>query len=357
MRVGLVIYGRLDKRSGGFLYDCQLVRYLRQQGDEVTVISLPWQSYGRHLTHNFSPVLWQQLANGRFHILLQDELNHPSLFLLNKWLRARHSSPNITIVHHLRQSEARPAWQNRLYRVVERAYLASVDGYIFNSHTTRQAAAAVLGQVARPYVVAPPAGDRFGLSVDEAEITRRAHADGPLRLLFVGNIMRRKGLHTLLAAVAQLPVGCVELAVVGETAVEPSYYRSLQLQLAALGERVTVYGRLPDTSLSSLMQKSHVLVVPSSYEGFGIVYLEGMGAGLPAVATTEGGVGEIVTNGVNGFLIPPEDEQMLAQKLFRLHQNRPQLAAMGRAALARWRQHPAWADSMARIRAFLLRQC
>ncbi len=353
MRVGLVIYGRLDKRSGGFLYDYQLARYLRQQGDEVTVISLPWQSYGRHLTHNFSPSLRRQLVNGRFHILLQDELNHPSLFLLNKWLRARQPAPIFTIVHHLRLSEARPAWQNSVYRAVERPYLASVDGYIFNSHATRQAVANVLGQVTRPYVVAPPAGDRFGRLITEAEITRRAHEDGPLRLLFVGNVMRRKGLHTLLAAVARLPVGCVELAVVGETAVEPGCYQSLQPQLAALGERVTVYGRVPDATLTALMQKSHVMVVPSSYEGFGIVYLEGMGAGLPAIATTAGGAGEIVTDGVNGFLIAPDDETTLAQKLFWLHQNRHQLAAMGQAALARWRQHPSWTDSMARIRAFL----
>lgn len=353
MRVGLVIYGRLDKRSGGFLYDYQLAHYLRQQGDEVTVISLPWQNYGRHLTHNFLPSLRRQLVDGRFHIILQDELNHPSLFLLNKWLRTRQSAPIFTIVHHLRLSEARPAWQNWLVRAVERPYLASVDGYIFNSHTTRQAVADVLGPVTRPYVVAPPAGSRFGRLITEAEITRRAHEDGPLRLLFVGNVMRRKGLHTLLAAVARLPAGAVELAVVGDTAVEPGYYRSLQPQLSILAERVTVYGRVPDTALSALMQKSHVLVVPSSYEGFGIVYLEGMGAGLPAIATTAGGAGEIVTDGVNGFLIAPEDEAALAQKLSWLHQNRHELAAMGQAALAHWQQHPSWADSMARVRVFL----
>lgn len=61
MRVGLIIYGKLDTISGGYLYDRQLVRYLRQQGDEVQLISLPWTWYGRHLLHNIDPALLQQL--------------------------------------------------------------------------------------------------------------------------------------------------------------------------------------------------------------------------------------------------------------------------------------------------------
>ena len=49
MRVGLVIYGSLTTVSGGFLYDRKLAEYLRESGDEVEVISLPWHSYPRLL--------------------------------------------------------------------------------------------------------------------------------------------------------------------------------------------------------------------------------------------------------------------------------------------------------------------
>ena len=66
----------------------------------------------------------------------------------------------VAIVHHLRCSEARPAWQNRLYRLVERRYLASVQGFIFNSRATQKTVEDLVGQ-GRPSVLAYPGADRF----------------------------------------------------------------------------------------------------------------------------------------------------------------------------------------------------
>src|SRR5215216_6080243 len=109
MKLGLVIYGSLETMSGGYLYDRKLVEYLRAQGDRVEVISLPWRNYAVHLTHNF----WFRLpARRNVDILIQDELNHPSLILAN---RQKHAYPVISLIHHLRCSERRPAWQNLLY--------------------------------------------------------------------------------------------------------------------------------------------------------------------------------------------------------------------------------------------------
>ncbi|MEK7323802.1 MAG: glycosyltransferase, partial [Chloroflexota bacterium] len=141
MRLGLLIYGSLDTISGGYLYDRMLVEHLWRAGDDVEIISLPWRNYAQHLTDNFSSSLLARLRRGHFDVLLQDELNHPSLFWLNRSLRGRY--PIIAIVHHLRVSEARPAWQNWLYCQVERRYLASVDGFIFNSETTKKAVEAL----------------------------------------------------------------------------------------------------------------------------------------------------------------------------------------------------------------------
>jgi hypothetical protein len=145
VRVGLVIYGSLDTVSGGYIYDRMLVEHLRRQGEQVEIISLPWRNYGRHLVDNASPTLYHRLRQVSLDVLLQDELNHPSLFCLNRRLQAQVGYPIIAIVHHLRCSEARPAWQNRLYRWVERRYLSTVDGFIFNSQTTKAAVKGVLG--------------------------------------------------------------------------------------------------------------------------------------------------------------------------------------------------------------------
>lgn len=350
MFIGLVIYGRLDTLSGGYLYDRKLVASLRAQGATVEIISLPWQQYGRHLQHNFSPLLRHRLQNSRFDLLLQDELNHPSLFWLNRWLRGR-LPPVVSIVHHLRSSEQRPAWQNWLYRQVEQRYLRSVDGFIFNSETTRRVVEGLTPPL--PHVVAYPAGDRFQPNLTATHITARAHEPGPLRLLFLGNLIPRKGLHRLLTALASLPGEDWRLAVVGNTAVSPSYTRAVQRQLTRqrLAQNVTLNGPLPDQQLADLLAGSHLLAVPSSYEGFGIVYLEGMAFGLPGIAGSSGAAHEIITQGVDGFLTDnPVD---LAQHIHALHLDRARLAAMGLAAQKRFQAHPTWAETTARIGRFL----
>src|SRR4026207_389980 len=123
MKIGLIIYGSLETLSGGYLYDRKLVEYLRSQQDTVEIISLPWRNYAALLTDNF----WFRLP-GNLDILIQDELNHPSLIFAN---RGTHPYPLISLVHHLRCSELRPKWQNDLFRFIEMQYLQSVDGFIF----------------------------------------------------------------------------------------------------------------------------------------------------------------------------------------------------------------------------------
>ncbi len=355
MHLGLIIYGRLDTLSGGYLYDRRLVAYLRGQGDTVEIISLPWSGYGRHLTHNFSRSLFDRLRHASFDGLLQDELNHPSLFWMNQRLREATAYPLISIVHHLRASEARPAWQNRAYGWVEGQYLNTVDGFIYNSQTTKTAVTQRL-RTQKPSVIAYPAGDRFAPTVAPAEIASRAQEEGPLRLVFVGNLIPRKGLHTLLAALTLLPPESWELIVVGETAVNPTYARTIERQARQLNGPVRFLGAISDAELAQQLKQSQLLVVPSDYEGFGIVYLEGMGFGLPAIASTAGAAREIITDGVDGFLVGVGETAVLANRILTLHKDRACLTQMGAAALKRYHAHPTWDDSMAKIRQFLLSQ-
>lgn len=361
MHVGLIIYGSLDTISGGYLYDRKLVAHLRRQGDRVEVISLPWRSYPHHLGDNLSPGLLRRLEKLSVDVLLQDELNHPSLFWINRRLRKQVNYSLLSIVHHLRSSEARPGWQNWAYRWVESRYLETMDGFIFNSQATRRTVTALLGGTprgARPSLVAYPAGDRFQPQIDPQVIARRALGSGPLQVLFLGNLIPRKGLHTLLAALEQLDTAQWRLSVVGSPSIDPAYARRMhrRVQSGCLAGRVVFHGALDGDALAKLLRSSHLLAVPSSYEGFGIVYLEGMSFGLPAIATTSGAAGEIVTHGRDGFLIPPENPQVLADHLRRLAENRQELAEMGRAARLRYLTHPTWSDSMRAIRQFLLSQ-
>lgn len=356
MQLGLVIYGSLSTLSGGYLYDRKLVEYLTNQGDRVEIISLPWHNYLTHLTYNLSNGLFCRLRKARFDLLLQDELNHPSLFWLNRRLKGAIHYPLVSIVHHLRSSELRPAWQNTLYRRVERGYLKGVDGFIFNSQTTQQAVQdAGVNLAQKPYVIAYPAGDQLKPDILDDEIVARAMQPGLLRVLFLGNLIPRKGLHTLLEALESLPPETCHLSVVGNMQTDPGYTASIrrQIETRRLASHVQLLGTMTDDELAPHMSTCHLLAVPSTYEGFGIVYLEGMGFGLPAIATTAGAAREMISHGRDGFILPPSDAAALAQILTELAQDRQRLASLSLAARRRYLAHPTWEQTARQIRGFL----
>jgi len=344
MHIGLVIYGSLDTISGGYLYDRKLVEYLRSQGDVVEIISLPWRRYPTLLMDNFRFKLPQKLD-----VLIEDELNHPSLILPN---RRKHSYPVISLVHHLRSSELRPAWKNGIYRFVEKKYLQSVDGFIFNSKTTKKAVLNLIDQ-GKPSVLAYPPVDQFGGPISPQEIKERAVKD-ELRILFLGNVIYRKGLHTLLEAVKGLDAK-VHVDVVGSLTSEPAYVSLIQeiIEKNELASRVTLHGSLDREKLIDKFKQAHVLVVPSSYEGFGIVYLEGMSFGLPAIGTTAGAAGEIIDSGRTGYLIAPDDIKTLAGHLNSLAKDRNLLLHLSINARERYLHQPSWNGAARNIRDFL----
>ncbi|MYC93990.1 MAG: glycosyltransferase family 4 protein [Caldilineaceae bacterium SB0661_bin_32] len=362
MRIGLLIYGSLDTLSGGYLYDRKLVEHLREAGDSVEIVSLPWRSYPAHLADNLSLRLYRRLRDLPVDILLQDELNHPSLALVNWRLRRlQPRCPLISIVHHLRSSERHPRRLLPLYRTVERAYLRTVDGFIFNSRTTRQAVAALRGESENlaPLggVIAYPAADHLPTPDERAVeklISARGSGPGPLRILFVGNLIPRKGLHNLINALSRLPESDWMLDVVGDEAVDSAYAAALRRQIGAAGlkDNIRLHGRVSDEELAQRYRAAHLLAV-LSYEGFGIVYLEAMAFGLPVLAGIHGGAGEIVDSGVNGFLVEPADAAETAAHLSALAGDRERLAALGRNARRRFASHPRWADSAAAVRAYL----
>lgn len=347
MHIGLLIYGSLSTVSGGYLYDQKLVERLTRRGSTVEVVSLPWRSYPQHLADNFSTSLLMRLAGLPVDILLQDELNHPSLFRINRRLREKVSYPILSIVHHLRSSEDRPAWQNRFYRIIERAYLNSVDGFLFNSQTTRREVNKLI-PVQKPCVVATPAGDRLEPGITRDEVLQRANQTGPLRLLFLGNVIPRKSLHTVINALSRLPRGEYCLEVVGSLEMVPGYARLVQQQVTqnGLNAQVSFKGRQENVQLADILRACHLLVLPSSYEGYGIAYLEGMSFGLPAIGTTRGAAGELIHPGENGFLISPGDAEALAALLRSLAAGRPALARLSLGALEFYKQHPGWEQSM-----------
>ncbi|MEM7029466.1 MAG: glycosyltransferase family 4 protein [Chloroflexota bacterium] len=353
MRIGLIIYGSLDILSGGYLYDRKLVVYLRNQGHDVAIFSQPQMSYRGRLSHNFSLKFARQIQAYQPDILLQDELNHPSLFMLNRFLRKQISCPFISIVHHLYTSELGLSFRKPFLEAIEKHYLAPLDGFIFNSNTTKQVVENLIGPVSHQ-VVALPGKDNVTLDIDEAFIHARVSQERPLQIIFVGNVTPRKSLHLLVKGFAKLALGQAVLKVVGNCEVDPDYVAQVKASIhqQGLDNVVQFLGKVPDDVLADTLRSGDILAVPSSYEGFGIVYVEALGAGLPVIAGNRGGSQEIVQTGQNGFLVS-QDENDIAAALNHVLDKKDGLAQMSVAALQRYKQFPTWAESMARICDFL----
>jgi phosphatidylinositol alpha-mannosyltransferase len=151
-----------------------------------------------------------------------------------------------------------------------------------------------------------------------------------LKILFVGRPEERKGLPVLLTAfnalVEHVPS---RLTVIG--AEEEDVKRWLA-DPELLGS-IDVRGRVSEEDLWAELHAADVLCAPSlSGESFGMVLTEAFAAGTPVIASGIAGYSDVVTDGVDGLLVPPGDPQRLAEELQRVHHEPERLAAMGAAA-------------------------
>ena len=146
----------------------------------------------------------------------------------------------------------------------------------------------------------------------------------------VGNIRRVKGHDVLVraAAIVARHFPDVRFRVMGEV-LEPEYFRELQNLVHELGlnDRVIFVSGVHD--LRPYLADSDVFVLPSRSEGFSNALIEAMAAALPVVATEVGGNAEAVKEGENGYLVAPEDPNLLADRILRLLNNPVAAKAMG----------------------------
>ncbi|HKH65187.1 MAG TPA: glycosyltransferase [Solirubrobacterales bacterium] len=163
--------------------------------------------------------------------------------------------------------------------------------------------------------------------------------DGDLRILFVGRPEERKGLPILLTAFNALVehVPC-RLTVIGSEqedvlryVADPDLLRSIDIR-----------GRVSREELWKELHDADLLCAPSlSGESFGMVLTEAFAAGTPVIASAIAGYSDVVSDGVDGLLVPPGDPQRLAEELQRAHFEPERLQEMGEAA-RRSAQRYAW---------------
>jgi len=166
-----------------------------------------------------------------------------------------------------------------------------------------------------------------------------------LRLLFVGHLTRAKGIVDLLRAVAELPQDIPwRLDIVGRDNVEPETTAIVQRirSQAHLADRVQLHGRLDDAELHALYASSDIFVLPSHWEGYGIVLLEAMSQGMAVVSCNAGAIPEVVHDGKTGLLVPVGDARALHTAIVKLMQDEPFRRKLADNGLAFARAHHDW---------------
>ena len=173
-----------------------------------------------------------------------------------------------------------------------------------------------------------------GESQGEGEIATPLPLATPLKLVTVGRLVPLKRIDRVIEAVA--PCDGVGLVIVGDG---PERERLEHLARACgMAERVHVAGRHSQAETLALMAACDLFVLNSTHEGLPHAVLEAMALGLPVVATAVGGTPELVEDGVNGLLVPPDAPGALAEVIMKLcasPRERQRLAMGARCTAAR----------------------
>jgi glycosyltransferase involved in cell wall biosynthesis len=176
------------------------------------------------------------------------------------------------------------------------------------------------------------------LGVDLARFAPRPAPDGrPFRVLCVGRLVSAKGQHVLLSAVLRLARAGrdVRLTLVGDGPDRASLAERVAAEGAAAF--VTLAGSVDQDAIRRFYEQADAFALASFAEGIPVVLMEAMAMEVPCVSTFITGIPELIRDGVDGLLVPPSDDEALADALARLMDDaalRTRLGAAGRARVA-----------------------
>ncbi|MEM9783394.1 MAG: glycosyltransferase family 4 protein [Pseudomonadota bacterium] len=340
-RASFAVPGDLATPTGGYAYAREVIA---QANGALTHLALTAALGARPDGDSVTAALGQLAAAPGDRPLLIDGL---ALGTLPPDGLAALGAPLVGLVHHpLALEHGVPAEDAAWLKANERAALAVCQEVIATSYTTARTLIADYGVAAMRITVAPPGTRRP--RPRPARMSVRGDQGGPVKLLSIGSLVPRKGMTTLLDALADVPPNW-HLTAIGSTDRDPDHAAALMAKARDLGldGRITWAGALPRAAVEDALATHDLFVLASRHEGFGMAYAEAMMAGLPVVGCDAGAVAEATGGGA--CLVPPDDPAALSAALtplLREPAKRAALAEHGAAAAARL---PDWRDTWTRV--------
>ncbi len=361
-RLWALIPGDLDSPTGGYRYDRQILAGLAALGWRVrhcpldASFPLPTSSAlaeaGRVLAAipDGGLVLVDGLAYGAMPDLAEAEGQRLRLVALVHHPLALETGLSPELSAALRESEIYALAQARLILVTSR----------FTARLLTEAGGWGVAPD-RVWVVEPGmepvlASDRgHATRSDGGQVPGGMPAPRPLRLLCVASLTPRKGHDLLLRALAGLGDHAWHLVCIGSHDLDPAWAKALLgwREKWGLVGRVSFLGPLPAEDLGQHYAAADLFVLPSRFEGYGMVCAEALAHGLPILSTRAGALEDTVPAEA-GLLVPPEDAQALARALRQLFEDPALLHRLARGARSAGLRLPTWERSSAAFAAALL---
>jgi len=148
--------------------------------------------------------------------------------------------------------------------------------------------------------------------------------DNRFRMLYVSRLENRKGTLAFLTSLPEIykQYKNIQVDIIGSDRPHApggvKFQQYFKQHFNDLSEVVTFHGFVDDETLDSFYKKADVFVVPSVYESFGLIYVEAMMYSLPSIATIGGGIPEVITDGVDGFLTDINDSEQISTRVLEL---------------------------------------
>ena len=177
---------------------------------------------------------------------------------------------------------------------------------------------------------------KLPLGVDLNMFRRVPKADSVFRVMYAGHCSIRKGIPYLLEAVSKLRLPNFEVVVNG------SIGEDVRDVMTRHADSFRFLGFQPLERLHEVYSQASVLVLPTIEDGFAKVVTEAMACGVPVIATCNCGASDVLTDGVEGFIVPVRDPETIREKILYLYENPIARQAMADAACARARSAANW---------------